>query len=54
VVFSCGMIPLGWLLSLVLGFGADGVFMAITVGFGTLAGVTALIFRRGQWKLQRV
>ena len=48
------MIPLGWVLADVLGFGPEGVFIAIAVGFGTLAAAAALMFRRGRWKLQRI
>ena len=32
------------------GFGARGVFMALTIAYSTLAVVTAILFRRGGWK----
>lgn len=54
VVFWCWMIPLGWLLAHVLPLGPDGVFIAIAIGFGTLAAAATLMFRRGRWKLQRI
>jgi Na+-driven multidrug efflux pump len=54
VVFWCWMIPLGWLMADVLAFGPEGVFIAIALGFGTLAAAAAFMFRRGRWKLQRI
>jgi len=47
-------IPLAWLLSHVLGLGPKGVFMAITIAFSTVAALSALLFRRGKWKLSVV
>jgi Na+-driven multidrug efflux pump len=47
-------IPLAWLLALKLGMGPRGVYIAITVAFSTVAVVSAILFRRGQWKLKRV
>jgi Na+-driven multidrug efflux pump len=34
--------------------GPNGVFLAMMIAFSTLAVVSALIFRQGGWKLQRV
>lgn len=47
-------IPLAWFLALKLGMGPPGVYIAITVAFSTVAVVSAILFRRGQWKLKRV
>jgi len=47
-------IPLAYLLARVWGFGPQGVFVAITVGYSTLALVSVVLFRRGRWKLRRV
>jgi putative MATE family efflux protein len=47
-------IPLAWLLAMQLGMGPRGVYIAVTVAFSTVAVVSALLFRRGHWKLQRV
>ena len=47
-------IPLAWLLALKLGMGPRGVYIAITVAFSTVAVVSAVLFRRGRWKLKRV
>jgi putative MATE family efflux protein len=47
-------IPLAWLLALKWGMGPPGVYIAVTVAFSTVAVVSALLFRRGHWKLQRV
>lgn len=43
-------IPLAWFLAYPVGLGPNGVFIAIAVAYATLAGVSALIFRRGTWK----
>jgi putative MATE family efflux protein len=43
-------IPLAWLLAYGLGWGADGVFVAITVAFSTIAVASGVLFRRGRWK----
>ena len=47
-------IPLAWVLALHAGMGPSGVFVSIMVAFSTLAVVSAIIFRRGRWKLQQV
>ena len=49
-VFWLWEIPLGYVLSVVLGMGPRGVFFAITIAFSTLAVASALVFRRGKWK----
>jgi putative MATE family efflux protein len=43
-------IPVAWLLSKPLGLGPTGVFVAVLVGFSTMAIVASLLFRRGTWK----
>ena len=52
--FWCWEIPLAWLLALHFGWGPKGVFLAITIAFSTLAVVSAVLFRRGRWKLKAV
>jgi Na+-driven multidrug efflux pump len=47
-------IPLAWLLALQFGFGPSGVYAAIMIAFSTLAVVSAIIFKRGRWKMKRV
>ena len=54
VVFWLWEIPLGFVLSKTLGFGPRGVYVAVAVAFSTLAVVSAVIFRRGQWKTRAV
>ena len=49
-VFWLWEIPLAYVLSVVLGLGPRGVFIAITIAFSTLAVVSGLVFRRGRWK----
>ncbi|MFL5403701.1 MAG: MATE family efflux transporter [Gemmatimonadales bacterium] len=47
-------IPLAYVLARVAGFGPIGVFLAITIGYSTLALVSAVLFRQGRWKLRQV
>jgi Na+-driven multidrug efflux pump len=47
-------IPLAWMLAHWAGFGPEGVFVAITVAFSTVAVVSAFLFRQGKWKLSAV
>ena len=43
-------IPLAWTLAFPVGLGPNGVFIAMTVSFSTLAVVSAVLFKRGKWK----
>jgi putative MATE family efflux protein len=47
-------VPLAWGLALGLGFGPPGVYVGVMIAFSTLAVVSAVIFRRGRWKIKRV
>ena len=47
-------IPLAWLLASRLGMGADGVFVAVSIAYSMLAVVSAILFKRGRWKLKHV
>jgi putative MATE family efflux protein len=53
-VFWLFEIPLAWVLAKPLGFGPQGAFAAATIAFCALAVVSAVLFRRGGWKTQRV
>jgi putative MATE family efflux protein len=53
-IFWLWEIPLAWWLSTQAGFGAHGVFIALTVAYSTLALVSAVLFRRGTWKTRKV
>ncbi len=53
-VFWLFQLPGAWILARHLGFGADGVFWAITVAYSLSAMVGLAIFRRGRWKEKRV
>ncbi|PYS81995.1 MAG: MATE family efflux transporter [Acidobacteria bacterium] len=53
-VFWLWEIPLAYVLAIVLGMGPQGIFLAVTVAFSTLAVVSALVFRRGRWKTRVV
>lgn len=47
-------IPVAYWLTRAGGFGPDGVFWAIAVAYSTMAVISAVLFRRGRWKLKRV
>ena len=49
-VFWIWEIPLAYVLSVMLGLGPRGVFIAITIAFSTLAVVSGAVFRQGRWK----
>ena len=49
-VFWLWEIPLAYVLGVWLNMGPEGVFVAITIAFSTLAVVSAIVFRRGRWK----
>jgi len=53
-VFWLWEIPLAYALSIPLGMGPRGVFIAAAVAFSTLAVVSAYFFRLGRWKAKRV
>lgn len=52
--FWLWQLPLAYTLAHVTGFGPGGMFAAITVAWSTYAVVSAVIFRRGRWKLKQV
>jgi putative MATE family efflux protein len=54
LVFWCWEIPLAWWLSRTLGWGPDGAFWAVAIAFSTLAGASALAWRRGRWRTREV
>jgi putative MATE family efflux protein len=47
-------IPLAYLLAHPLGFGPNGVFVAIAVAESVMAVVATLLFRRGSWKEREI
>src|SRR5690349_7269161 len=47
-------IPLAYFLARQAQLGPGGVALAVTIAFSTVAVVSALLFRRGRWKLRRV
>jgi putative MATE family efflux protein len=47
-------IPLAWLLSMKLGMGPHGVFLAIAIAYATVAVVSAVLFRQGRWQRKTV
>lgn len=53
-VFWLFEIPLAYVLSTRARLGPTGVFWAITVSFSLLAVASAVIFKRGRWKLKAV
>jgi len=53
-VFWLWEIPLAYVLSVKIGMGPRGVFVAMMVAFSTLAVVSAAVFRLGRWKKKAV
>jgi putative MATE family efflux protein len=53
-VFWCWEIPLAWVLAIRLGLGPRGIYLAIAIAFSTYALASAVLFRRGRWKLGKV
>ena len=53
-VFWLFEIPVAWWLAHRGGFGARGVFIALTASYSSLAVVSAVLFRRGAWKNRKV
>jgi Na+-driven multidrug efflux pump len=53
-VYWVFQIPLAWLLSVVVGWGPDGVFAAIAATQVALAATGVLLFRRGRWKTRTI
>jgi putative MATE family efflux protein len=53
-VFWLWEIPLAYVLSMKVGMGPRGVFVAMMVAFSTLAVVSAAVFRLGRWKKKAV
>ena len=47
-------IPLAWVLAEPFGMRERGVFVSVTVAYSVLAVVSAVLFRRGKWKLKYV
>ena len=47
-------LPFAYLLGVKAGLGPDGIFWAITAAFSLLAVLSALVFKRGKWKLKAV
>jgi putative MATE family efflux protein len=52
--FWCWEIPLAWVLAHHAGLGPEGAFLAVAIAFSTIAVASAILFRRGHWKVRRV
>lgn len=46
-------VPLAWFLAFPMEMGPNGVFLAITIAFSTLAVVSGVLFKQGSWKTAR-
>jgi putative MATE family efflux protein len=47
-------LPLAWVLSVPVGMGPSGAFLAIAIAFSVLAVAAVILFRRGTWKHREV
>ena len=54
VVFWLWEIPLAWVLSKQFSLGPRGIFLAIAIAFSTMALLSAVLFKRGKWKLKHI
>lgn len=54
IVFWMFEIPAAYVLANHYGYGPRGVFWSMTLAFSMLAIVSALLFKRGKWKLKQV
>jgi len=54
VAFWLWEIPAAWLLAHRFGLGPNGVFIAMTAAFSSVAVLSTILFRRGGWKGARV
>lgn len=52
--FWLGQVPLAWVLAQPAGLGPLGVYIAVPVSFSVLTVWSAVLFRRGKWKLKKV
>jgi putative MATE family efflux protein len=53
-VFWLFEVPLAWVLAEHTPLGLNGIFLSVLAAYSLLAAVSALLFRRGKWKLRRV
>lgn len=53
-VFWLWELPLAWFLSHYTDLGPYGAFLALAIAFSTLALVSAIVFRKGRWKMKKV
>jgi Na+-driven multidrug efflux pump len=53
-VFWVFELPLAWFLAHRSPLGIYGVFTAMTLAFSSLAVVSAILFKRGKWKVKKV
>ena len=49
-----GEIPLAYVLARTAGLGPTGVYWSIFIAFSAMSVVSALLFRRGTWRLKRI
>jgi Na+-driven multidrug efflux pump len=47
-------IPLAYVLAIPLGMKSNGVFFSIAIAESAMAAASAILFRRGKWKTQKI
>jgi putative MATE family efflux protein len=52
--FWLGQIPLAWILAVPVGLGPLGVYISVPVSFTVLTVWSAVLFRAGKWKQQKI
>jgi Na+-driven multidrug efflux pump len=54
ICFWLVQIPLAYWLATAVGFGPDGVFLAIVIAESILTILGVLVFRGGKWRFQQI
>ncbi|HYM34689.1 MAG TPA: MATE family efflux transporter, partial [Steroidobacteraceae bacterium] len=47
-------VPIAWILANKFAFGARGVFIAVPIAFTAMAVWSAILFKRGEWKMKKI
>jgi Na+-driven multidrug efflux pump len=53
-VFWMFEVPLAWVLAEHTPLGLNGIFVSVLAAYTLLAAVSAVLFRRGRWKVKKV
>jgi Na+-driven multidrug efflux pump len=54
IVIPAGQVPLAYVLAMPLGMKSKGVFFSIALAESAMAAASAILFKRGKWKRQKI